>query len=671
MRFVTGLLVALLLSEAAAAASERHSLTVPYLSQTEALCGGAAAAMVLRYWGDRHADVQQFAPFVDRRAGGIAQDVLVNALAERHWQATALAGSLEMVRQQLTAGRPLILLIEDRPGRFHYVVAVSADDESVYVHDPVWGPSRRLTTADLMKRWGPADYWALMVLPPPTTASNQPAISTVQPAAASPLRDTPCDGALAKAIATIKTVGVQAADAALLPLREQCPDSARVVSELAAVRFAQERYEEAAALANDATARDPADAYPWNVLASSRFMLNDLPGALRAWNQIDKPRVDLLHITGLSRTRHSLLARVIDIEPNALLTESAFRLAARRLRELPNHNGARLSYRPGADGFAVVDVAIAERAAHPAGVAQWAALGAQVAINREIGMTVPGWTGGGEAWSVSGRWWEGRRRTALEFRTPADGPLKGVWHVEGSWEEQGYAVGSVDTIFRETQLDATLAYVDWLTPDLRYRIVGGLIEWNGERRAVSLGAALERRFASDRVVASAAARTWTPISGGERIRAAGAHLTARSNREARGLVHSLDLDLALVTAGAPFALWPGAGEGQARTTLLRAHPLLTDSVVRSPVFGRRLLTASVESVRWLPRPSLARIGVAGFVDTAYAGQRLTPREGPPLQVDAGAGVRVRLPGESRSLRFDYTWGLRDGERAFTLGWTPY
>ncbi len=33
------------------------ALDVPYLPQTDALCGGAAAAMVFRYWGDRHADV--------------------------------------------------------------------------------------------------------------------------------------------------------------------------------------------------------------------------------------------------------------------------------------------------------------------------------------------------------------------------------------------------------------------------------------------------------------------------------------------------------------------------------------------------------------------------------------------------------------------------------------
>ena len=49
------------------------AIDVPFLPQTEALCGGAAAAMVFRYWGDAHADVQEFAPLVDRRAGGIGR----------------------------------------------------------------------------------------------------------------------------------------------------------------------------------------------------------------------------------------------------------------------------------------------------------------------------------------------------------------------------------------------------------------------------------------------------------------------------------------------------------------------------------------------------------------------------------------------------------------------
>ena len=37
------------------------ALDVPYLPQTEALCGGAAAAMVMRYWGARDVYPDDFA----------------------------------------------------------------------------------------------------------------------------------------------------------------------------------------------------------------------------------------------------------------------------------------------------------------------------------------------------------------------------------------------------------------------------------------------------------------------------------------------------------------------------------------------------------------------------------------------------------------------------------
>src|SRR5258706_10421811 len=123
------------------ASRRANALDVPYLPQTEALCGGAASAMVFRFWGERHANVQQFAPLVDRRAGGISEEALVQAIRDRGWQASTVDGSLDAVRTHLRAGEPLILLIEDRPNRYHYVVAVGAADREIFVHDPAWGPS--------------------------------------------------------------------------------------------------------------------------------------------------------------------------------------------------------------------------------------------------------------------------------------------------------------------------------------------------------------------------------------------------------------------------------------------------------------------------------------------------------------------------------------------------
>src|SRR3989304_5786307 len=57
-------------------AGSTRLLDVPYLPQTEDLCGGAAVAMVLRYWGERQVYPEDFAELVDRRASGIHTDAL-------------------------------------------------------------------------------------------------------------------------------------------------------------------------------------------------------------------------------------------------------------------------------------------------------------------------------------------------------------------------------------------------------------------------------------------------------------------------------------------------------------------------------------------------------------------------------------------------------------------
>src|SRR5947208_7205383 len=139
------------------------AIDVPYLPQTDALCGGAAVAMVFRYWGDSHADVQQFATLVDERRTGIATDALVDAVTQRGWRAVRLSGSIDGLREQLKGGRPVIVLIEDRSSRYHFVVVTGADDHHVIVHDPAWGPSRRIPIGRMLRAWAPTGFWSLII----------------------------------------------------------------------------------------------------------------------------------------------------------------------------------------------------------------------------------------------------------------------------------------------------------------------------------------------------------------------------------------------------------------------------------------------------------------------------------------------------------------------------
>ena len=92
-------------------------LDVPFLAQTESLCGGAAASMVLRYWGDSDIQAGDF-PAADD-AQGITTGALVGALTARGWQALSFHGDPASVRDHLQRGRPIIALLAVAAARNH------------------------------------------------------------------------------------------------------------------------------------------------------------------------------------------------------------------------------------------------------------------------------------------------------------------------------------------------------------------------------------------------------------------------------------------------------------------------------------------------------------------------------------------------------------------------
>src|ERR1043165_4013684 len=150
---VSALLALALLVAASSRAQPLTILDVPFMAQSELLCGGAAAAMVMRYWGERGIDAEAFRPLVDRKARGIRTDALTSDLRARSWNVLALDGSAEVLERELQQGRPVIALIEDHPGAYHYVVVVARNANGVVFHDPARAPFRVSTAAEFDKRW--------------------------------------------------------------------------------------------------------------------------------------------------------------------------------------------------------------------------------------------------------------------------------------------------------------------------------------------------------------------------------------------------------------------------------------------------------------------------------------------------------------------------------------
>jgi hypothetical protein len=86
-------------------------------------------------------------------------------------------------------------------------------------------------------------------------------------------------------------------------------------------------------------------------------------------------------------------------------------------------------------------------------------------------------------------------------------------------------------------------------------------------------------------------------------------------------------------------------------------------VLRSERLGRFTSAVSVEAQRWRNLGPL-RIAAALFADTVHTAARLD--RDAMTDVDAGAGVRVSLPGMTGILRADLAKGFRDGSTAFSL-----
>jgi hypothetical protein len=402
-------------------------------------------------------------------------------------------------------------------------------------------------------------------------------------------------------------------------------------------------------------------------------MQDDAVGALRAWNQIDKPRVNLVRIEGIRRTRYQTVAEVLALQPNMLLTAEKFEHARRRLEELPDRTTARIALRPEADSFASVDVVVVERGGVPRGGAEWAATGLQSAVTRSVTVSAPGSTGQGEVWSADWGFWPNRPSIGLAFATPRVGRLPGVWRVDASWDAQRFASSGVGAAAtgRESRLHGGLTVSDWLRAHLRYSISAGFDAWNGDdRKAAAIGGAIERRWFGDRAALEVHATDWMSVGSSPGFQAAGVRLHLQSSSELRGWVALGTAGADRVSDRAPIGLWPGAGDGRARAPLLRAHPLLEDGVIGlgpSSVFGRSLSYGGVEAQRWFDKPLLARVGLAGFVDVARA-MRRADGDASPTHLDVGAGVRLRIPGAIGVLRADMAHGVRDGANAFTFGW---
>lgn len=635
-------------------------LDVPFLPQAEALCGGAAAAMVMRFFGATDVYADTFAPLLEPGSVGIRATDLVDALRTRGWDASAHKGDNALVRASLAARQPVVVLIDAGSGRFHYVVVVGWSSGRVILHDPATAPFRVLDEESFERAWARSSFWTMLLVPKASPQMGPHLAAPSRPLERSE-RDS-CDSMVVEGVRLSADDPVETRRLFTLAT-DMCPENSAGWRELAGLAALEQDWPTAARLAREALRRNPGDRHASRILATSLFLVGKPDEALDAWNSLSEPVIDLVDVKGLERTRYSVVAGALRLEPRSLLTREEIVAARRRLAELPSAMLTQVSYKPGEAGKATIEAAIIDRPLAPWGTMSLGVLAAHAATDRELTVAISSPTGGGEAVTGSWSWWEERPRVAFAFTAPSPSRRLGnVWRLEAFDERQTYGAAMV---IIENRRSVSFSVADWTSGSQRWEAIVGADRWNDLGAALRFGAGLQHRLFDDRVKLAAQGSIWT----GD-VRTATVSLSAdwRSAVRNEGSVIAARAGLDAAGDSAPLALWPGAGTGQGRYVLLRAHPLLDDGIIRDGVFGRRLIHGGVEWRRWIqPGARPWRLAPAAFVDVARASRGM-PESDVRGQVDAGVGVRLGLPGAG-VFRVDVARGLRDGATAVSVGWT--
>jgi len=414
------------------------------------------------------------------------------------------------------------------------------------------------------------------------------------------------------------------------------------------------------------------------------------PGGAGAPGQSDVagPRIDTVTIHGAERTRPEIVIRSAKLKPGDVLTPDAFGLSLRRLRELPIASKARVTSepfdgRPASAGARLtkIDLSIVERPVVPNTWPAFALIGARAVLQHELRLDMAGALGKGELVSGAWRWRANRPRVALGLALPSPPGLPGLLSFDASWERQAYdatpaLLGATTT--REERVRAGLRLSDWSTRWLRWQTGAALDHLRAydvlgedrfaKRHHVAAESTVDMRFADDRIALVTSAGWWMPVTGGDRFGTAGLLAAGRSRVDPTLPFWSAVGEMSMASRVAPLALWPGAGTGQGRSGLLRAHALTDDGVVTGLAFGRDVARGSLEYARPIGQMRGTVFAVAGFVDAARAWRRLNGLAASPLYVDGGVGLRVHTGGLG-AVRIDVAHGVRGGgNTTLSAGW---
>ncbi len=642
-------------------------LDVPYLAQSTLLCGGAAIAMVERWWGRRGVYAEDFADLVRPSSGGILTTDLVPATRARGWDTQVFRGTPGSVQTSLRDGVPVVVLIQVAPDRYHYVVVLGWSDGRVVFHDPATAPFTALDENAFVARWEGAEGWALVVRPAPVPPAVASADST---APAALLSTMPCPPWIDLALDAVADGRLEDAASLIAQAGQACPTEPLVLREAAGIRFKQGRDAEVIRVVSEYLALVPDDEYAWQLLATSRYRAGDRDGALRAWNRVGRPAVDLIRIDGVREIRFREIAGAISLPPGTLLTPSRLALARRRVSDVPALSQGIVDYQPVPGGLVEVRASVVERPLVDRAWRLAAAAGIGALAMREVSLQIASPTGGGEMWTGAWRWAPARPRGAIRLEMPAHPGFPGILTIEGSWERFRFALDSAGMpLLEETRRSAVIGFGGWLTAGVRPAATLGFERWSGGRRYLTGSFGAEVRAREDRFEFTAKGEYAVALSDHAPYTTGWTRATWASSLGLDRAAWSARLGFDWAGRHAPLGIWPMAGKELSWALPLRAHALTTGEALAGRNAGRGITSAGLAADCPFYRRGPLVLAAGLFLDAA---QIFAPADGSRenrFYLDGGGGLRIGLgDGQLGVLRIDVSRGLNsDGRTALTAG----
>lgn len=142
---------------------------VPFFAQDEYMCGPAALASVIGFYGaSTGMDEVASEVYAEKLKGTLPMDLLIYA-REKGFDAKYFKGGMESLKQSLVRGEPLILFLnlgyESYPVG-HYIVAIGMDEKAGYLfaHSGM-KKEERFTMKEIERSWSKTGYSTLLVKP--------------------------------------------------------------------------------------------------------------------------------------------------------------------------------------------------------------------------------------------------------------------------------------------------------------------------------------------------------------------------------------------------------------------------------------------------------------------------------------------------------------------------